>query len=594
MANAYLYDWTQAVSWILLIITAWVVLNHRRVAPRTMIGSIILVFIVLVLVNYVNDSKMEKFEEAAASANTTANAAITAQTASLENMVRQAGFSSVAALRQFLQGNYEENLQTILYDNALTLYYSVFSTTSLPQAQARTWKNISPYFKIAENQNTCKLTPDELHLQFGDVPYSNRFIGLELVSNNIIGPESYQMGVQGNGTFTIFSVLKFNGFPPSNTKPYELFKLYGNTVNNNAVSLVIQPQPFAAQQQQPPAPPPIVNAEENFITTVPVPVQANTYNVQIDVSFGTQTMQATHNGLMNIPITLSNTYMFVLTKTNTKVVLTMHDMTKKGNEHLKLVEAELSDPVVLLSNKAMSINSDRNLNANIYAFGVYNMNLLDESFLHNHIYQELYKLSDEFLSQAKTISAFQQQLDDTKACPYDKEICEKCKEVTDWTDFHQVLAASADCKKAIDEYCAKNTTDPKCKCWDPNTSSGECKSYVNIFRSKTCLQVENLDVETLEQIKKKYNLCACNDIDKIKESLKESGACMNQDILISNPTSKPEPEDINFYNKSIVGTGYDGLMKQTANELTSNDEMGLDAKTQGNGKKGFFYWLFGW
>lgn len=591
--------WTTLVSLVLLWIVIWAVIT-----PSFSIQRVILVvcaaWIIGGVMMWLSNRRTERFEEPPAQPADT-----TAKVTTLSTMLKDTGFSSVQALRDFLNGNYVESVNAISYENALTLYYSVFSSTSIPAANTRTWKNIAPYFKNESNAKTCKLGYEDTHLQFGDIPYSNRFVGLELVSNNITGPESHQLGIQGNGTFSAFMVVKFNAFSANNTKPYELFKFYGNTVNNNAVSLTVHPQPFVTTPTQ--LPTPVVVTSEDSTTqriTLPVVTPPNVFNVQMELTFATQVIPVSVNGSFTVPLTVGKPYMFIVTKSNTKITMEMHDMTTKTNTVIKLVDADLTDPTVLLSNKRMTINNDRNLNANIYAFGLYNMFLLDSSFLHTHIYQELSKLSESFLSAAKNISLFQETIDATKACPYGEDVCKKCQ-IDDWTDFQKVITSSPECRQAVDEYCSKNIGDPRCKCWDPSNTTSECKSYVNIYRAKACLQVDNIDLETLAQIKKKYNLCDCGDMDKIKKSLADSGACPNQQTLLSNPAQAPKADDAGYYDRPIVAKGYDELVAGTTNANTNGAALvdtsvpgvlsGFD-KPEDDKKKaspGFFSWLFG-
>jgi hypothetical protein len=590
------------MAWAVGFVLVWFIISRRIKKLEHLIITLTVLLVIASILCQISHYQKENFVDEKDSANAVVATTGTLPKTTINDMLRETGFTDIIALRNFLNGIYDENLQQITYDNALTLYYSVFSTSSLPMTQTRTWRNISPFFKSESSAQSCKITFPQTHLDFGEIPYSNRYVGLELVSNSISGPESHQLGIQGNGTFSMFTLLKFNSFSPNNNKPYELFKLYGNTVSNNAVSLTINPQPIALTQPSTLLP---TTQEESSgtdkttsitLATNTVPVVSNVYNVQMDLSFGSHTTTASMSGSTNIPIVLGTKYMFVVTKTNTRLVLNMYDMSTMSAPLINLVNTELAEPTVLLSNKRFSINTEKNLNANVYAFGVYNINLLDELFLQQYLFKELYKMTDEFMSMLRAISSFQQSIDDIKACPYTEAVCSKC-EINDWTDFQQIIASSPECRDAIDAHCSKNLTDPRCSCWDPNTTSAECKSYVNIFRSKACLNVENLDIESLSQVKKKYNLCDCTDIDKIKNSLKESGACPNPDITVSNPYKKTTPDDITFYDKSLVTNNYDGLLKEATMPSpslleNSSDQPAVPSTTEGT-RTGFFSWLMG-
>lgn len=425
---------------------------------------------------------------------------------SIMSMLDEYGFPSVNALKDYINGNYNEDLDKIKEDNSLTLYYSVFSTNSAPEEHSRVWRNISPYFIKPPRavKDSCSITPyDKTHFEFDEVPFVNRNVGLEILSNNITGPLSHQLGIAGNGTFSIFIVIRFNSFSSNNMMDYEVFKVYGNTISNNAISLVIGSQPLAQTTMGPSG-----------------PVPTNVYDVNLNVMFGTHVL-AVENSTQ---IDTTKTYMFIITKTSKKLSFIMHDLTSTTPEPgLKLIDAvELSEPSVRLSNKEMSINTNRNLNANIYAFGIYNRYLIDDSTLRSYMYTELFKTSDAFMKMARSMLKMQDQVDKIKACPYNSSSVRDACNITDWSDFNNVINSTPECKSAIDTYCSKNINDTRCRCWDPLVGTSECKSYMNIFRGSSCINVDNLDIDTLTKIKSKYNLCDCSAIDRITEKAEKA------------------------------------------------------------------------
>lgn len=461
----------------------------------------------------------------------------------INSMLREYGFESTQVLKEFLTGIYKENTSDIIEDNTLTVYYSVYSSESAPREESRVWRNTAPFFKTPSKFMKCSSRPasfEHTHLEFDETPFVNRAVGLELLSNNVTGPYSHQLGIQGNGTFSIFTLVKFNGFSSNNSKPYELFKLYGNTISNNALSLVIGPQPIAQTMNSP-----------NGL------MASSLYNANIQVIFGTQTIDSmTTNGSKNIVIDTNHLYLIILTKNNKNLTLTMHNMSKKNETPAKIIDnVELTEASVSLSNKEFAINANRNLNANIFAFGIYNIFLADEGNLREHFFKELYKSSDEFNIMARNVLGMHIQIEQMKACPYPKEICDKCP-IDDWTDFQKMLTTVPECRTAIDEYCAKNTSDPRCRCWDPTVTLPECKAYVNIFRPNTTLTLENIDVDSLAKIKAKYNLCDCKDIDRINESIMAQQQNREANIKtcpLTSPDRVGNPDDTIYYGDSLLG-----------------------------------------
>jgi hypothetical protein len=534
---------------ILIILVITIVLFKDRLSSPLFIAGLIVAVLVVECFRYFNEKRHETFVEQKPMDG--------APTVTIDDTLRDYGFSSIQALREFIRGDYNEDLTQIFEDNSLTLYYSVFSYASIPVQNTRTWKNISKYF--VNDKTTCPNRPFEhTHLEFSEPPYVNKNVGLETLSNPLSGPLSHECGVQGNGTFSIFCVMRINGFSSNNSQTYDIFKLYGNTLSNNGVSLAIEPQPIAQTANSPNG-----------------PIPTHVFNAKMSVLFGSQTLDVSM-----VSIDTKKTYMFVATKTNKKITLTMHDMSSKTGDPLKLIQdAELTDPTVSFSNKAFEINKHGNLNANIYAFGMFNLYLVDETRLKTYMYNELFKTSDEFMGIARNILNMQQQIDQLKACPYNPEVCSACTNVDDWTDIQKVLATDAECKKAIDVYCSKNLDDPKCKCWDPLNKTNECKSYLNIFRQNNMFQVENIDVETLGLIKNKYGLCDCKEMDRLMSAIKPAVSAQNESALTSAHV-KADPKDAAYYDSTLEAAVDANAQAEPKGEITKE-------------KRTFWSWLFG-
>lgn len=473
---------------------------------------------ILALFLYSNKDKIENY---------VANNQISNINSSTFAFMNEYGFNSVKDIEDFLGNDYNENLENILEDMSLTVYYSDFSKKSTENLQNNIWKNISPYH--IDNNKACKISNSEQScITFSETPYFNRSNGIELLSNKLTGPPSHLLGIQGNGTFSIFMCLNFNGFSKSNSEDYAVFELYGNTKNNNGVSLYIN------------------HKVTDFIN--------NTTKAQMYVVFGVQTIVSTEFNLKR-----NNPYLIILVKKNKKISLNVHDISKdaKQNTFEKLIDqTEIEHPAILLSNKEMEINSNLNLNANIYAFGIYNQNLEDETFLHHYMHIEVKKTTDHFAKEAKQHIQFQHELNDLKKCPYDNDVCNDCSEISDWNRMSNVIHSSSKCKSAIDSFCTKNPTHPECKCWDSsNTNSLECEYYKSIFKQKPILDINNMNKDDINKLKQKYDLCDCNEIknsqsemNKLKELLQQKEKPLLKSPYVQNKdkcTTKNKHETIN-------------------------------------------------
>jgi hypothetical protein len=94
-------------------------------------------------------------------------------------------------------------------------------------------------------------------------------------------------------------------------------------------------------------------------------------------------------------------------------------------------------------------------------------------------------------------------------CPYDKTVCTNCSSVKSWCDTNQVMNSSSQCRKSINDYCANNTANPLCKCWDTSSviyNTDNCKLYRSIFSGEKKSSFDVLNPEDLEYIKGKYGL----------------------------------------------------------------------------------------
>ena len=419
------------------------------------------------------------------------------------------GYTDLEELKKFVQGQYNENLDDIYEDHTLTLYYSAFSKGSYTNDEdSKQWLNISPYLKKEKetNPNNTQVLPyDKSHISATDEsPYVQRRDGISLRDQVLIGPPSHLMGIKGNSSFTLFMVVRFNRFNKPGER-HELLKLYGNTVQNNGLLLTLEPQTHEKDAQ--------------------------IISVKCGLQFGADPFLESDKSVKEdnkmLRLNITKPYMFVVKKELKSISLTLHDMSSDASSDASQVAipaTDVQDNNVLLSNKELRINQNKMLDGVLFAFGVYNEALMDASNLHHHLFKELDKRTDSFMDRARLMVAFQQELEQMRACPFDVNICRECADVDDWTNVNEIVLSSDKCKKAIDEYCTANPNDSKCICWredklkDPN-----CQAFVNIFRRDKHSMIENLTDEQIEVIKEKYKLCKCEQVEqmRLKEQKKQ-------------------------------------------------------------------------
>jgi hypothetical protein len=456
--------------------------------------SLIIFLIIIVIYILVNNTSFQKKKEYY-SIQTTPKT-FDKLSKSVEEFIRDNGFDTIENLENFIQGNYNEEVANIIEDNTLTLYYSAFSKNSLPKEQDRVWTNISPFFKDTKVVSCKYLSFENTHMISNDSLYANRAIGIQLLSNSLTGPASHLLGVQGNGTFSIFVVLTFNSIFSSTDEQLDIFKLFGNTLNNNGLTLSIEKGRVQNE---------LKNKDE----------------ISFKVTYGGfDVLHSNVKDKKTFKVDLTQPYLIVLTKNHKSINLNLHNLSTEFS-HKSTISVidneELKEPNVLFSNKELIINENKNINGNIYAFGVYNMFLMDESHLHNYMYHQIFKSSEIFMKEARQVLKFQNELEQMKACPYNASVCKDCIEVSDWTDMNQLISSKGKCKDAIHNYCTENVNDPKCICW--KNDSSECVSFRNIFERKRLIDPLDMTNETIDDIKKNNKLCDCSLVEKLEKEL---------------------------------------------------------------------------
>ena len=403
------------------------------------------------------------------------------------------------------------------FSSHLTIYYSAFSRESYPTPGKKLY-NISPYF--SSPQNACPdIQMENTYAYFTDIPSYSPDTGFALGLNKLTGPMSHQLGVNANDSFSIFFAVKFDEFELAK-EPLEIFKMYANTPNNNGLSLTIS----------------------NDYKTV---AQDGNISLVFEVLYGTNSKEA-----VTLPsINVNYVYLFFIIKNGHSLILNIYpnitDISSSSSNVIRLSNYKIDiTEDVLLSNKEMIINQNKNILGHLYNFGIFNRAVTDQTIsdVYINIQDQLQKYNQTIQSFNEALIAARAEIAQIKQCPYDKDTCNECSNITDWTNTTNIIMqASSSCMAAIHKFCKKNTQSPLCTCWNPNnivSSSESCRNYKSIFSGDSCFSVDNINANTLEIIKQKNGLCDCTSLPVVLPP---------KPIVPKVIVPKPKLLDNNFY-----------------------------------------------
>lgn len=368
----------------------------------------------------------------------------------------------------------EEDIESIQSD--LMTYLTIFNKQSFNN-MGRSWFNIAPQKTDANSIYSFDLAP-----------ISSRITGLYLGNNRIIGPLSNNLEIQYHNSYTMVLVCKHGALSTeqSSTSDIELLKLYANSPNNNAWSL--------------------------FIKKGSVTNTNNTQTGALMFQFANQEpiackIDKDHN-FINFEKDVLIYYFIVKDIDNVRIMM----MTEKSNRIYQIMKFSVTNTDINFSNKEMIINRLMNWNANIYAFGIYNTAFTDEqvSNFYSHFMEEYLKNIDpNFTRMMGQYNDTIRLLKSLTKCPMDKDSCNKCDDVKNWSDITQVVTAPITCKSAINGFCSINTSVPLCKCWDstsPNYNSESCKTYRDLLTGEKKNIIDQITTSDVDTIKTKYGL----------------------------------------------------------------------------------------
>lgn len=329
----------------------------------------------------------------------------------------------------------------------LTTYVSCFSKESYA-GSGKIWYN------LGSSAATCK---DNDGFYFNVTPSFSRRSGFVMgPATSIAGPNSYALGINADMAFTVFVM-----FQPTQPIPTQgkvcAFKMFANTVNNNAISLWM----------------------ENGSTV------GSLYKCDMYLQVGNgERMPCKMQNDDAVLLTAQKKHLLIIVKNYSGVKVCIVNMDDSVFSNVVVLNTQLSGESTAdldFSNKDMIINPTSNWPTNLQTFGIYNRAFTetDITTLYSH-YRELLKLYDPFyvdlMNQLKNN-------DDTKKCPYDAATCAKCGTVTDWSNFATVMAADKSCTSAVNAFCVNNIHHEKCACWDASNPqyNTSCTSIRGFF-----------------------------------------------------------------------------------------------------------------
>jgi Ca2+/Na+ antiporter len=430
----------------------------------------------------------------------------------------------------------EEDIEQISHLNdqtELKLYYTIFNSESVRlRSPSYHWYNISKYIPT-----TCGT--EELNIRFENIISGKPRMGIICNNNTGKGPLSSNLGTgEMTETFTIFTTLRFDipELDPSNTELINMpniIKMYANNPSNNGLSL--------------------------SIINVGKVTQNNSFKGSIEVKIGENSTCV----LQDYDFNNTRPYLITVTKTTNNISVSIvsdidsSDYVENISENITQAEtAENNRHVLHLSNKAMEINP---FFGNIYNLGFYNNNIVNTHLmtLINHINAQFLKYNVRYQEKEKQIKDAEQTMIEMKSCKYDEDTCNKCSEITDWTNMKQIINANKECRDAINLFCSKseNVGHDLCFCWDPSKNeTPSCIAYKQIYtdtvagnKSLKC-DIDKLlaDKESELYAKlQKMNLCDCKSSDKSRKN----DVPLVQMIDNAYDLNKP---DIDIYNDILI------------------------------------------
>ena len=363
---------------------------------------------------------------------------------------------------------------------SLRVYATTLDTRSYdnPVASGKVWKNLVLYGK----PSPCGIQVAAPDFHFAQTPtFLAPDVGLGLGDNSLAGPQSHQLGVDGDGSYTVALVFQPTG-PPPVLDAVSVFQIFANGgAGNNGFALTMRtpnrapgPKQPSQQQQQ--------RGREGFFAATPM-VSADFF-LQVGTSSAVQS---------SAPVSLdpSHRYLIVASRDRGSMSASLVDLDDRQRGYTKTplvgpAPVPSNTPRVSLANVDMAINGSNNWGANVIAIGVYAEALGDGALndLYRHYTAALREHDPVHIEAKAQIEAARV----ATACPYDDPTCAQCGGVKEWSAASAsiVTAGGASCLAAIDRFCAANPKHARCSCWDSTSPEygRSCAAYRAVFSGK--------------------------------------------------------------------------------------------------------------
>jgi hypothetical protein len=409
----------------------------------------------------------------------------------------------------------------------LTLYYNSFWEIEKTggAAPVRTWPSWMP--PSAGVGGAAYGGGDPGTLVFQPPTNIETQYGYSLTGTVLEGPPSHQLGIQGDGSFTVFCTLRFTGFgsgaaagvagAAEATAAKDLFRIYANTPTLNGLALTVTNATLAS-----PSAPTLYNVDMvlqfGSKTYCVCGAPGSTVSVPATEAAGTGAAAGQAFAVEGLVVDTSKVYTLVIAKDAQNRTLTMWSLEDHRNTvpelNKKIVAgAAVQAEDVLLSNKPLTFNPNRNMQAVLYALGFYNKALSEAEVgvLREHLKDFVDLLDAE-------VTGLREQLNAFLACPYDSayvcaNACENITSASNWGRPNVLLgSASPACLTAIAGYCRSNVTRPECECWDPaktKYSDPGCVTLRRAYDPVSYLDKTALTDDDLSFIKANYDSKLC-------------------------------------------------------------------------------------
>lgn len=383
--------------------------------------------------------------------------------------------------------NIEESIDKI--SSNLIIYLTVFNSKSI-DGKTKNWNDIS---LMSNNKKDCIKGPK--NFSFDSMPIVNKINGVYLGNNRLIGPYCNELGINFSDRFTILLTCKHGNLLSNTNNEIELIKLYGNSTNNNVMSLFIQTK--------------TINNDNNVQT-------GNLLFNYIDQQILPCKIDSTHD-YINLDKDVLSFYFIIKDSDNIRILY----LSEKSNAINQILKINISTNDITFSNKEIVINRLLNWNASVFNFALYNTSISDDTVgsMYTHIMDEYIKNKDPTINKIlPEYNNIVDYLNNTKKCKLDKLTCDNCNSITDWstTDIVDLSNSTKKCRLAVNNYCSANINNDLCACWNSkNTIFNDplCVSIREKFSGNYNNKLDSLSDEDLEYIKNKYNLGKC-DIKK--------------------------------------------------------------------------------